>query len=731
IYKEGQAFYNYVAIKYGREKISEFIHLVKAKRNLDNAFISAFGVDVDEFNKRWIKFYQIKYWPKIKLAENFDNFARVVYDHKKTGSFYNTSPAISPNGDKIAFISDRQGNVELVVISSIDGRILKKLIKAEYSSGYEGLHLYQGGITWSPDEKFVSFAAKAHGEDVLYIINARNGRVYKKFRLKLDGIYSPKFSPEGTRIIFSGLKDCYLDIYQLDIKTGKTEKLTDDIYADKFPNFSSDSKIVFVSDRPDSNEEYHYGSYGIFIKNDESIDRIVPRTTYITSPLFYADSGLFFVADYDSAYNLYYLSFDHNEIVKKTDILTGIYYPSISRDLQKIAFGYYNDYGYDICVVKEPLNKMVDCDTTEEAIAENYYEPTELEKSRVRNYRLKFTLDYIVASASYYTPLGFSGMTQIALSDILGDHLIQLSTDFYGSITSSDIFLVYWYLKKRTDFGGAFYQYLNYFAEGNDLVIWRYLGVGGILQYPLTKFLRTELGLYTYKIYETRWLDFFDDLYSDRYVDTSYNFTYPELSLVFDNAKWGDTGPLNGRRARITGYTTVFSDFDIKVGIFDYRKYFQLSPRASFATRLVLAGNFGKDSELWSIGGPGSIRGFDYYTFTGGDLGFLNFEYRFPFIDRLKLAFPLPMEIRNIRGVLFADFAGIYSDSFKVYESADGLLPIQFKDVKMGLGFGLRFNFLFAIFKLDFARANNLQNWIDENGAPSHWKFYLTIGPEW
>lgn len=731
IYKEGQAFYNYVSTKYGREKISEFIHLLKAKKNLDNAFIATFGVGVDDFNNHWVKFYQLRYWPQIKLSENFDKFARIVYDHKKTRSFYNTSSAISPNGDKIAFISDRQGTAELIVISSIDGRILKRLVKAEYSSGYEGLHLYQGGITWSPDEKYISFAAKAKGGDVLYILNARNGRVYKKFKLKLDGIYSPKFSPDGSRIIFSGLKDSYLDIYLLDIKTSNLEKLTDDIYTDKFPDFAPGQKIIFVSDRPDSNGEYRYGSYSVFIKEDENIKRLIPRTTYVSSPFSNGVAGLFFVADYDSAYNLYYFSFDENKIIRKTDILTGIYYPSISRDYQKITFAYYNDYGYDICVVKEPLSKMIDCDTTKEFISENYFEQQELDRDKVRKYRLKFTLDYIVASASYYTPLGFSGMTQLGFSDILGNHYIQFSTNFYGSLTSSDIFLVYWYLKKRTDLGLAFFQYLNYFAEGNDLVIWRYLGAGIMSQYPFTKFFRTELGLYTYKIYETKWLDFFDDFYSEYYVDTSYNFTYPELSFIFDNAKWGDTGPHNGLRARITGYTTIFSDFDIKVAILDYRRYFHLSPRANFAARLVLAGNFGEDEEVWSIGGPGSIRGFDYYTFTGADLGFLNLEYRFPFIDRLRLAFPLPIEIKNIRGVLFTDFAGVYSDSFQVFESADNIISVKFRDIKMGLGFGLRFNFLFAIFKLDFARANNLEDWIDENGERSKWKFYLTIGPEW
>ncbi|MCX7994212.1 MAG: hypothetical protein N3A65_00345 [candidate division WOR-3 bacterium] len=731
IYKEGQAFFNYINKKYGREKISEFIHLLKAKKNLENTFIATFGIGVEEFNKRWIKFYQLKYWPEVRLSENFENFARVVYDHKKTGSFYNTSSAISPNGDKIAFISDHEGNVDLIVISSIDGRILKRLIRAEYSSGYEGLHLYQGGISWSPDEKYLTFAAKSQGEDVLYVINSRNGRVYKKFKLKLNGLYSPQFSPDGKKIIFSGLKDSALDIYQIEIATGEIQRFTNDIYSDKFPSFSPDGKIVFVSDRPDSLETYNYGNYALFLKDGDNITRLTPRTTYLASPFFNADTGIFFVADYDSAYNLYYYSLNKNRVVKRTDVLTSIHYPSISRDYEKIAFCYYNDRGYDICVVKEPLKKMVDCDSVESITAENSYAGGEIDQAKVRNYRLKFTLDYIVASASYYTPLGFSGATQIAISDILGDHLIQFSTDFYGSLSSSDIFFVYWYLKKRTDFGFAFYQYLNYFAERNDLVIWRYLGAGGIFQYPFTKFFRSELGFYKYKVYETRWFNFFDDYYSDFYTENSYDFSYPELSFIFDNAKWGDTGPVNGRRARITCYTTIMSDFDVKVGILDCRRYFRLSPRASFASRLVLAGNFGRDEERWSIGGPGSIRGFDPYTFTGGDLGFLNFEYRFPFIDRLRLAFPLPVEIKNIRGVLFADFAGVYTDSFKVFEPAEGLLPFRLKDVKMGVGFGLRFTLFFAIFKLDFARANNLQDWIDENNMPSKWKVYFTIGPEW
>ena len=205
-------------------------------------------------------------------------------------------------------------------------------------------------------------------------------------------------------------------------------------------------------------------------------------------------------------------------------------------------------------------------------------------------------------------------------------------------------------------------------ATGTEhLLVWRRLGLGVSLQYPLDRFFRVELGLYAYKLYETRWLNFFPFYSSDWSQTADYNFVYPEISLVFDNIKYGPLGPHDGRRFRIGGYATVFSDKELRSAVLDYRRYFALSPRASFASRLVLAGSFGREEDLdyWSIGGPYSLRGYDYWAFTGSKIGFMNLEFRFPFIDRLSIAFPIPLEIRNIRADIFADFGAVDTDSFR------------------------------------------------------------------
>ena len=146
-----------------------------------------------------------------------------------------------------------------------------------------------------------------------------------------------------------------------------------------------------------------------------------------------------------------------------------------------------------------------------------------------------------------------------------------------------------------------------------------------------------------------------------------------------------------------------------------------------------MAASFGDDFDYWSIGGPYSLRGYDYYAFTGSKVGFFNLEFRFPFIDRLSIAFPIPLEIRNIRGDVFADFGTAYTDSVNLWETDDGF---RLDDLKLGVGAGLRFQFLYIIFRLDWARAHNLRGWYAseadyQQANKSEWKFYFTLSPDW
>jgi hypothetical protein len=49
-YRIGQSFFAFVERKYGRQKITEFINKLKTFKRLETAFISSFGMTVDDFS---------------------------------------------------------------------------------------------------------------------------------------------------------------------------------------------------------------------------------------------------------------------------------------------------------------------------------------------------------------------------------------------------------------------------------------------------------------------------------------------------------------------------------------------------------------------------------------------------------------------------------------------------------------------------------------------------------
>jgi outer membrane protein assembly factor BamA len=154
-----------------------------------------------------------------------------------------------------------------------------------------------------------------------------------------------------------------------------------------------------------------------------------------------------------------------------------------------------------------------------------------------------------------------------------------------------------------------------------------------------------------------------------------------------------------------------------------------------FASRLFGITSYGADADQYYLGGirfleyaPGQIvvRGYEpaeFYADYGPAAATFNFELRYPFIDRLKLAFPLPIEFGGIRGVAFFD-GGMVAPwrtgrSFHLWDGAKG----EFDDLKLGVGIGARVTLSYFLLKFDFAKPLSTT---DDSG----WKFILGLGTD-
>lgn len=250
-YWGGNSIFRFIDDKYGSEKVAELVRKVKQMRDIDKALKSAIGIKFEDMVEQWELYIKRNYWPDIADRQKPDEIEHTTQmtDHEELKCFFNISPAISPNGDKIAFISDRNGYMDVYVMSAIDGKINKKIIDGQDTPDFEELHFLQPGLSWSPDGQNVALAAKSGKVDALYIVDVKSKKS-RKFIFDLDGAFGSSWSPDGRQIAFQGSNNGQSDIYVYDVETGNLQQITNDIFSDYQPSWSADGKrIAFVSDR--------------------------------------------------------------------------------------------------------------------------------------------------------------------------------------------------------------------------------------------------------------------------------------------------------------------------------------------------------------------------------------------------------------------------------------------------------------------------------------------------
>ena len=386
-YRGGQSVFYYIANKYGDQKIGEILHKIKSLRNVDAGFKSSIGLTVEELSERWQKEQKKTYWPDIAKREDPEDFSTRLTNHIKENNFYNTSPAISPQGDKIAFISDRDDYFDVFVISTIDNTITK-VLDGQRTNNFEELHLLTPGMSWSPDGKKIAIAVKSGERDAIYLINVNDGDE-EKIELNFEGIFTVDWSHQGDKLVFVGNTSYQSDIYTYDLGTKKLTNLTNDIFSDSDPTWSSDGKkIYFVSDRRQYTSannlpanfrivQFDYKQLDIYsydiasgkivrITNDENSDE--------TSPVVSPDGKkLLYVSDRNGTGNVYERNLLTNEDRPITNSITGVYQLSLSADGNKLAYSALNRAGFDLFLLKTPFEKKLDI---------TQLEPTEYIKRR-------------------------------------------------------------------------------------------------------------------------------------------------------------------------------------------------------------------------------------------------------------------------------------------------------------------------------------------------------------
>ena len=80
----------------------------------------------EELTEQSDKYIKKEYYPDVEGRDEVKDISIRLTDHKKNNNFYNVSPTISPDGSKIAVLSDRSGYMDIYIIDAVSGKKIKE-----------------------------------------------------------------------------------------------------------------------------------------------------------------------------------------------------------------------------------------------------------------------------------------------------------------------------------------------------------------------------------------------------------------------------------------------------------------------------------------------------------------------------------------------------------------------------------------------------------------------------
>lgn len=156
-------------------------------------------------------------------------------------------PSWSPDGSKIVFTSNREGNYDVFSIYTMnsDGSNVHRIYYSYAISSFPA---------WSPDGQTIVFGNDKEdsrtGNFELFSIEPETTNPERRLTVRRKYDIQPAFSPDGRRIAFASNTDGNYEIYVMNADGSAPVRITRDAAEDSAPAWSPDGKrIIFSSDR--------------------------------------------------------------------------------------------------------------------------------------------------------------------------------------------------------------------------------------------------------------------------------------------------------------------------------------------------------------------------------------------------------------------------------------------------------------------------------------------------
>lgn len=352
-YRYGQAFFAWIGGTYGDEAVTQLFRAALVMP-LDSAIVSVTGLQPDSLQSAWRQGLEEAYLPRIRgmqappylgpgvagaRPERLEELGLVPLPGRRVlardidAGNLNISPAVSPDGRYVAFLSERDlFGIDLFLADAQTGAVLRRLQSVGTDPHLDAIRWIDSAGTWSPDGRQFAFVIFREGGNEIAILDVATRVIQRRIRVTgVGAITNPSWSPDGQRLAFTGISGGIANLYVVDIQGGRAQQLTQDRHADLQAAWSPDGRtIAFATDRgpQTSFERLTFSPLKLALYDVEAhevrIIDVFDNAKHI-NPQFSPDGeSLFFVSDRGGISNVYRLHLPSGDVFQVTNVATGI-----------------------------------------------------------------------------------------------------------------------------------------------------------------------------------------------------------------------------------------------------------------------------------------------------------------------------------------------------------------------------------------------------------------------
>ncbi len=250
-------------------------------------------------------------------------------------------PAWSPDGNRIAFATDRDGNFEIYLMNA-DGTGQTRLTSHPAADR---------NPAWSRDGKQIIFQSNRDGNEEIYLMNADGSQPTRLTHHTGDDLF-PDLSPDGTKITFTSNRQGNLDIFVMNANGTNPTALTHQAQRDAWSRWSPDGQRLVFFSRRDSNDD----NDEIYVMNADgsNIRRLTDNRGHDFCPAWSADGKqlAFLSIREDGQVYVYRMNADGSAKERITNRPDRVSTPTWSPDGRRIAFSSQRDGNFEVYVAE-------------------------------------------------------------------------------------------------------------------------------------------------------------------------------------------------------------------------------------------------------------------------------------------------------------------------------------------------------------------------------------------